>query len=270
MQDNINLLYKSGIFTLISLGLLALAAIFFLWRGNVKTETRVFNVQGVGEVLSVPTKGTINATFKQEGKTQKEANDLLATNLQDANKEFDILKIDKKDIKTTSTQLTPKYEYCYNYPDKNTWPDYCKSNPSSEKIVGYISSQSITFSLENKDILEKLVGVLAGLRAKDVYGPNWELNKVDEENAKNEARKIAVAEAKKKAEIIASALGQSLGKVVSYNENFGGGGYPVLYAKAEMLSARNQVADQAAGAPIPVSQGENKVTVNVDVQYELR
>jgi hypothetical protein len=269
MQENLNLLYKSGIFTLICLGLLALAAIFFLWRGNVKTETRMFNVQGNGEVMVVPTKGKITASFRQEAKTQKEANDLLAVNLNDAYKEFDTLKIDRKDIKTDSTQLNPKYEYCYNYPDRSTWPEHCKVNPSGEKIVGYIASQSITFSLNNKETLEKLVGVLAGLRAKDVYGPNWELDKDDEENAKNEARKMAVAEAKKKAETIAGALGQRLGKVVSYSENFGGGGYPIMYAKAEM-AARNQSADAVAGSPIPVSQGENKVSVNVDIQYELK
>jgi uncharacterized protein len=270
MQNDLSLVYKSGVFTLICLGLLALAAIFFLWRGNVKTETRMFNVQGTGEVMVVPTKGTINASFRQEAKTQKEANDLLATNLQEAYKEFEILKIDKKDIKTQSTQLSPKYEYCYNYPDRNTWPEYCKTNPSGEKIVGYIASQNLSFSLDEKETLEKLVGVLAGLRAKDISGPNWELNKDDEENAKNEARKMAVTEAKKKAETIANTLGQSLGKVVSYSENFGGGGYPIMYARAEMMTAKNQMADAAGGAPIPVSQGENKVSVNVDIQYELK
>lgn len=269
-MNNNNLLQNMGAFALGAFGLLALVGVWFMYKTYYKTEVRNFNVQGTGEVSVVPTKGTISATFKQEAGTQKEANDLLAKNLQDAYKEFDNLKIDRKNIKTESTQLNPKYEYCYNYPDRSTWPEYCKKNPSGEKIIGYIASQNLTFKLDKKEVLEQLIGVLAGLKAKDVYGPNWELSDSDEENAKNEARKMAVEQAKKKAETIVNALGQSLGKVVSYNENFGGGGYPIMYAKTEMMAARNQSADIAPAAPIPVSQGENKVTINVDITYEIR
>jgi uncharacterized protein YggE len=264
------LLQTMGAVALGAFALLSLAGVWYMYKSYSKTDVRTFAVQGSGEVMVVPTKGTVNATFKQEGKTQKEANDLLAKNLQDAYVEFDNLKIDRKDIKTQSTTLTPKYEYCYNYPDRATWPEHCKVNPSGEKIVGYIASQYITISLDKKEVLEQLVGTLAGLRAKDISGPNWELSKDDEDNAKNEARKMAVAEAKKKAETITDALGQSLGKVVSYDENFGGGNYPIMYARAEMAVAKNQVADAAGGAPIPVSQGENKVSVNVNITYEIR
>jgi uncharacterized protein YggE len=172
-----------------------------------------------------------------------------------------------KDIKTQNVSSNPKYEYCYSY--GGSMPAWCKNNPSQNRIVGYEATQNFTVTIkDNKDLVEKLLGLFPTLGARNMNGPMWE---VDNKAAIQQAREAAVKEAREKAQGIADSLGMSLGDVQYYSEDQGGGyPTPMLYGKGgAMMSARAEMAP-GMDASVPVSAGTDKVIVNVNITYELR
>lgn len=264
MTKDLTLLQKAGVFALLCVGVLAISIIWFLGKSISQGEMRTFAVAGTGEVEVVATKATINADFVGEGNNPEAASNLLSEQSAKVFAELEDAGVKKADIKTQSVTSNPKYDYCYNYA-ANKIPEYCRTNPSEAKIVGYIATQNFSISInENQPLVEKILGLLPSLGARNMNGPNWE---VDNKKAIQEAREKAVEEARMKAEGIAKSLGMDLGDAIYYSEDQGGGGYPVpmMY---NTMSAKDSRMEMAA-VSIPVSQGTDKVTVNVNITYEL-
>jgi uncharacterized protein YggE len=111
--------------------------------------------------------------------------------------------------------------------------------------------------------LEKVSGLLPGLGAKYTNGPNLI---VDSKDATNQARAAAIVDARAKAEVTAKALGKTLGDMMYYSES--NGDLPIPY----MMSARAEVAGKAmdAAAPMSVELGTDKVSIVVNITYELK
>ena len=76
--------------------------------------------------------------------------------------------------------------------------------------------------------------------------------------ATDEARKAAVADARRKAELYAAAAGVKVGKVLSISEN---GGYAQPMMMAEAMAGKS--------AAVPVQAGELSVAASVNVTFEL-
>jgi uncharacterized protein YggE len=94
-------------------------------------------------------------------------------------------------------------------------------------------------------------------------GPNFTIDK--EDVLKEQARKMAIDEAKEKAEKLSKDLGVKLVRIVSFSENNGGYGMPMYYDK-EMSAVSS-----AGRAPAPeLPTGENKIISNVTITYEIR
>jgi len=84
----------------------------------------------------------------------------------------------------------------------------------------------------------------------------------DEKLLEAAAREAAVKDAMGKAEALARAAGVTLGPIVSINE----GEVPAPVPMRRMMAA----APMAAAAPPPVAAGEESVTANVTVTWEIR
>lgn len=266
MNNEITLLQKAGVFALVCVGALCLSGVYYMFQDSAHQNSKTFSVAGKGEVDVHATKATVNADFVGEGKTSQEATTKLTEMSTKVFKALADAGVKKDDIKTATVNTNPKYEYCYNY---SVAPEWCKNNPNQNRIVGYEATQNFSVSIkDNKDMVEKVLGLFPTLGARNVDGPNWE---VDNKAAINEARKKAVDEARAKAQSIADSLGMRLGDVTYYSEDQGGGNYPVpmMYAKGAVMSSRIEMAP-AMDASVPVSEGTDKVTVNVNVTYELR
>lgn len=259
MTTEQSLLYKSGVFALLAIGVLALAAIWVMVDQNSRQNTQQLPVEGKAEVSVVPNKATISFTFEEEGKTQQEASDKLAQKLANLSTTLDKEEVKKEDRQTENSSISPKYEQCVYTPERP-----CPADP---KIIGYTASQAMTVKLKiengDKSKLEKLTGLIPSLGAKYTNGPNLE---VDNKEALNQARAEAIADAKVKAEVTAKALGMRLGKILYYSESNGGGNPMPYYA------ARADVAMEmkTAAAPVPVELGTDKVSLTVQITYELK
>lgn len=215
----------------------------------------VISVEGSGEVLAVSDIASLYINLSKDGKTAKEAQDSLNESITKTLTYLKDQKIEDKDIKSEYGGLNPKYSYeqpvCYSY-----------SCPTRDpKIIGYTATQSITVKVRVVDQASEIRTGLAGIGITNISGPTFSID--DEEGYKDQARSMAIKEARTKAKVLAKELGVHLGKVVSFQEN-GDNNYPMYDSKA-MMSAG------VASAPAPVlPKGENKIISNVVITYEIK
>ena len=223
----------------------------YVGRGN--QPANVISVSGSGDVLAVSDIASLNVNLTKDGTTAKEAQDLLNESITKTLSYLTEQKIEDKDIKSEYGGLSPKYSYekCYTYP--------C---PSNSKIIGYTATQSITVKIRDVDNASVIRTGLASLGITDINGPTFSID--DEEGFKDQARSLAISEAKAKAEVLAKELGVKLGKVVSFSEN-SNNNYPMMY-EAKTMSAAGASIDMVAPT---LPKGENKITSNVTITYEI-
>lgn len=226
----------------------------YVGRGNQPANT--ISISGKGEVLAVSDIASLYANLSEEGKTAKEAQDLLNKSITKTLTYLKDQKIEDKDIKSEYGGLSPKYSYeqavCSSYP--------CPSrNP---KIIGYTATQSITIKVREVDNASVIRTGLAGIGITNISGPTFSID--DEEEFKDEARSKAIIDAREKAKVLAKELGVKLGKVVSFSEN-SGNYYPMYDTK--MMGA-GTVSESSVAPTLP--KGENKITSNVTITYEIR
>lgn len=226
--------------------------------GNLNTIT----LSGHGEVQAVPDIASVYFTIRKEAKTVKEAQDGVA---EVEKKALDFLKTSKvlaKDIKTSNASFYPKYEYQYDYKTVLPCNAYgCPPRPGKNVIVGYESSESITVKVRNTDDVGSIMQGLGGLGVEELNGPDFTID--NEEGLKIQARKEAIDDAKAKAKALAKDLGVRLGSISSFSES----GYypsPMMYAKDMAVGA------SAEPAPAQVPKGENTISSDVTITFEIR
>lgn len=214
-------------------------------------------VSGSGEVFAVPDIATISFGATEQAATAKGAQDKVTAKINPAIQYLRDAGIEEKDIKTTSVSVYPRYENV----GAPCGPYSCP--PSTTKIVGYEASQYIEVKVRNTDSAGEIVAGLTENGATNISGPNFSID--DEDILVSEARAKAIVDAKDKAEKLADDLDVRLVRIIEFNES---GGYPP-YFKAYEMDAR--VTNQAAGSAAPdLPTGENKITSNVTITYEIR
>lgn len=223
----------------------------YIGRGN--QSANVISVSGSGEVLAVSDIASLSVNLTKDGKTAKEAQDLLNESITKTLTYLKEQKIEDKDIKSEYGGLNPKYSYekCYMYP--------CNSD---QKIIGYTATQFITIKVRVVDDASMIRTGLAGIGITDISGPTFSID--NEEGFKDEARSLAITEAREKAKVLARELGVKLGKVVNFGEN--NGDRYEMYSK--VMSADSSMATGVSAPTLP--KGENKIISNVTITYEIK
>jgi len=219
-------------------------------------SSNLITVTGSGEAFSIPDVATFNFSVIEEAKVvgdaQKKATDKM-------NKALSVLKdagIDEKDIKTQGYNIYPKYEY----PQSFCSPTYCP--PAAKPVlVGYEVSQNIEVKVRDTS---KAGDVLSGVGKVGVQNINGLSFTVDNDDLlKDQARKEAIDKAQSKAKILAEQLGVKLVKVISFSEE---GDYGMFYKSASVMS-EGMGGDRMS---VPLPTGEQKVTSNVSITYEIK
>ena len=218
--------------------------------------TNVISVTGEGKVSASPDIATISFSISEDADTSAQAQDAAAKKINVALALLKDLKINEKDIKTSSYNISPRYSQptpCYGAVP-------CVYN-QEQKIIGFTVSETVEVKVRKIDDTGKVLSALGEAGVTNLYGPNFSVE--DPDGLKAEARKEAIDKARAQAKELAKDLGVRLVRVVNYSE---GGGYPIYYAKDMAVSA-------GATAPRPevsVPTGENEIIVNVSVTYEIR
>lgn len=229
--------------------------------GSGVTATNTITVSGEGEVFAVPDTATFSVTVQEEAKQVKDAQEVATKKSNDIIAYLKKQDIDEKDIQTTDYSIYPQYDYVQSGACRE---GYC---PSGRQVLrGFQVSQTLTVKVRDTEKAGDILSGVGSLGASSVSGLSFELQKSDQDMKEAEARGKAIDDARQKAEALAKQLGVSLVRIVGFSEN---GNYPVYYAKAEMSMA----ADGRGGAPAPAPEipvGQNKITSNVSVMYEIR
>lgn len=257
---------QAGVFALSMLGLflvvLAISQVKeFRFIGSGVTATNTITVSGEGEVFAVPDTGEFSVTIQEEAKDVSAAQEVATKK---TNAIIDYLKaagVAEKDIKTTDYSVYPQYDWVNGVCKEGA--AYCP--PGKQELRGFQVSQTLSVKVRDTQKAGELLSGVGQKGASQVSGLSFTVD--DEDALTAEAREKAIADAKAKADELARQLGVSVVRVVGFSEN--GGGYPVLYAKTmAMDSAAGMRAESAPAPAIPT--GENKITSNVSVTYEIR
>jgi uncharacterized protein YggE len=212
-------------------------------------------VMGKGEAFAVPDIGTFTFSVIENGKTVKEAQDNATDR---TNKAIDYLKkagIAEKDIKTVNYNVNPQYDY-----SKRACVSSAPCNPNGI-LVGYQTVATIEVKVRDTSKAGELLTGIGSLGVQNISSLNFTID--DDTAIVRQARQKAIDDAKTQAEQLAKDLKVRLVRIVDFQES---GNYPVFYSKA-------MAADSAAPQAAPVPQlptGENKITSNVTITYEIR
>jgi uncharacterized protein len=216
---------------------------------------------GYGEVMAVPDTASIHFTIQREAKTVKAAQDLVATTEKDALAFLKKSGVAEKDVKTSNASVYPKYEYQTSAGSVPCNEFGCPPRGTSV-ITGYEASESITVKVRNADDAGEIMQGLGALGISNLNGPNFSID--DEDDLKAEARRRAIEDARKKGQALARDLGVRLGRIASFTES--GDNYPIMYGKLEMMDS----VRSSPSAPAELPKGENTISSNVTITYEIR
>jgi len=245
MNNYYKYLTWSGTAVLVVLTVFILVSINKVWNTAATTNTVSFS--GEGRVVSKPDIAKVNLSIVTNALTSKIAQD---ENSNKSKAVTDYLKkqnIDDKDIKTTGYNIYPQYKY----------PQY----GGQPTITGYQVNQTMEVKVRDLDKVSNILDGVVSAGANVVNQLSFEID--SPEALKAEARTKAIADAKKKANELKSQVGISLGKIVNFSENTGG--YPIpVYFDAQIKG----MGGGDGGPSVPT--GENEITVNVIITYQIK
>lgn len=138
-------------------------------------------------------------------------------------------------------------------------PEYSSNNNQrTREIVAYTALNNVRATIEDVDAVGRLIDVAIGAGANRVSSISFYAS--DTEAARTEALAEAVRSARAEAQVIAEALGYSLGPPLEIN---GGADRPVPrpYQAEAMVSMR--------AADTPIEAGDQTVTANVSIRFAL-
>jgi hypothetical protein len=249
--------------------LLIIVSLFFLVKivsevkglrfiGGGAPASNTVSFEGRGEVMGVPDLATVSFTIKEEGKDTETAQDKAATKEKQALDFLEESGVAKKDIKTEGYNSYPKYDY--GIPCYGDFGRPCRQE--SPQVIGYETTEYVSVKVRDLEKVGEIIKGIGGVGISEISGPNFTIENEDE--LKAEARKMAIDEAKEKAEVLSRDLGVRLVRIVSFSE--GGNYYTPMYATKNM--AFDSVAESAPAPELPT--GENKIISNVTITYEIR
>lgn len=239
-------------FAFITLGVFLFSLTRNAWKENDfigKSEEfpHSITVSGKGEVFAVPDIATISLGLRTE---KVSVADAQKENTKKINALIDELKkmdIPKDDIRTTQYSVYPVYDW---------------SN-GKQILRAYAVEQNVMVKIRNFDKIPKTLELVGALELNQVGGLEFTVD--DIEKFEQDARLLAIREAKEKAETLAKEAGVRLGRIISFNENDFAPPIP-YYLKETRYDAGFGGAAESAPA---IEPGRGEITIMVSITYEV-
>jgi uncharacterized protein YggE len=200
------------------------------------------DVSATGTSTRAPDIATISAGVVTQA---AKAGDAMAANAKAMTATIAALKhagVADRDIQTQSINLQPQYRYGDNQPPV---------------LTGYQASNRVSVRIRDLAGAGGVIDALVSAGANQIDGPTLAVE--HPEAALDEARAKALATARTRADLYAKAAGLTVKRIVRISESESGG--PIVRPMAMMARAK---ADST-----PVEAGEQELTVNLSVVFEL-
>ncbi|MGE0531506.1 MAG: SIMPL domain-containing protein [Hyphomonadaceae bacterium] len=210
----------------------------------VLAEGTLLTVNADGSSEARPDMAIVNLGVTTEGQTAAAA---LAENARRMTALTAALRragVAERDIQTSNVSVYPQQVY---------------GEGQAPRITGYQANNSVTVKVRRIDNTGRVIDAAVGAGGNTVNGVSF--THADPDAQLDVARRDAIAEARRRAELYANALGMRVNRIVSVSE---GGGYaPPMPVALERFQAQDAAAT-------PISPGEIETRVSVNVMFELR
>jgi len=213
-----------------------------------QTKGEPFVVSGEGKVYVTPDIAKITVGIQESGDSLKTVQNSVNKKSKALTDAIENMGVAKEDIKTTSYNLYPQYDY----------------QSSAGRITGYQVSTSYEITIRDFDKVNDIVVGATAVGANMEGGISFELNDTTKKEKLQEARVMAVAEAKSKAQGLASAAGITLGKIINISENRGSNEIRPLPAMGGAVSLDKVMIEPS------IQAGQTEVNVTVSLSFEVR
>ncbi len=145
----------------------------------------------------------------------------------------------------------------------SVYPEYAYKPEGDQELRGFRVNNSVTAIVRDLDTLSTVVDDAIGAGGNDITVNGITFSIEDTDALQDQARELATADARAKAERLAELTGVDLGAVITVSE---GGGAPTPYFDQ---FGRGGGA-QAAAVPTPIGGGQIEIVMNVFVTYSLK
>ncbi len=204
-------------------------------------DSHTITMTGHGEVKATPDMATINAGVTANAPSAAGA---LSANTSRMNQVFDALKklgVADRNIQTVGFSVFPQYTN--------------GDNNSPRRLTGYQVNNEVSVRLDDVTRVGSTLDTLVGAGANQMNGIGFDI--ATPAPFLEKARAQAIADAHARAMSYAQAAGVALGPIISISEG------------GDEARPRPLYRAMALAAPAPVAPGEQSVTADVTVVWEI-
>lgn len=245
---------RGGLFSVILAGLLVLGLAAFapqaapVHAAEDDSPARTLSVVGRGQLEVKPDTAVITLGVSEVKPTPNEAYNALSESINKVAEAVKAMGVKEDDIQTSVFHLSPEYNW---------------TQDRGQELVGYRATNTLSITTQDLDKVPELIQKAVEAGVNDLRGINFSVKNSDK--LLEEALKLAVADAKAKAELVAGEFGAKVARVQSVSVQDQGSSLVRVRAEAEMA-----MDGMAAAAPVPVYSGTSTFTATVSVTFELQ
>ncbi|RJE80182.1 SIMPL domain-containing protein [Paracoccus sp. JM45] len=205
-------------------------------------EMSHLSVSGDGLARIAPDMATIQLGVTGQADSANAAMDQNSTQQAAVIKALTDTGIEQAQIQTSGLNLSPLMKY-----DEDRAPS----------VTGYQASNIVTVRVADLTRLGEVLDAIVNAGANEISGITFA--REDGADAQDDARRQAVTDARRKAQVLAEAAGLTLGPVLTIRDSQSGGSTP-----RPMMRMEAAMADS-----VPVQAGQMEMSAQVDIEYAL-
>lgn len=225
------------------------------WRDGpaMNNETKAGQViaQGTARVSRTPDYVDIVVGVETSGNTAGEAQTDCSTKMEKVIAALKAMNLAGIELKTGAIELRPRYN------DREVY-----NNGETRKVLGYVGVNTLRVRTTDLKAVARVIDASLTQGANRVDSVSFAIREALQ--AREEALKLATQAAKRKAGVMAEALGQGLGRVVIISESSRETGWNRTAQYANSFKS-----EQGQAGEDSVEAGTVEITVDVSITFEL-
>jgi uncharacterized protein YggE len=209
-------------------------------------RTPVIVTRGEGIVRAVPDRAFVTITAESRAKTPSEAQRQNAKAMEDVLARIRALGIPAEAIQTRQYELTEEFDYLEN----------------RRVSRGFIARNSVEVRVDDLNRIGEVLDKTVQAGATMVGGVRFDIKK--REDLEREALRLAVADARARAEAVATGAGRAVDQIMRIQED----GVVVPLPGRRVTEMRMAAADASAAPPIEAGEMEIRASVTLTVSIK--
>jgi uncharacterized protein len=209
-----------------------------LFTATAQALDRLVTVTGESMISVPPDMATVQLGVTTQAASAREASDANAKKMGGLLSAIKAVGITEADIQTTQLSLQPQY-----------------SGGNAPRITGFQASNQVTVRVRELGSVSGVLDRAIAAGANDIAGIEFVVS--ERSKALDRARREAIDDARRKAELYAGAANTKLGPVVTISEIPPPPVRPVMHSMREAASS------------VPVAPGEQQLRLSLTVTFEL-